>query len=527
MSPLGRRSDATLTPAEGAGVRHVIVETEYGPVRGATDGTTRVFRGIRYAAPPEGSLRWRPPHPPAPWRDPADATRHAPAAVQERNAVVRFAADVTFSEDCLFLDVWAADDVPLDGSRPVMVWVHGGAYMFGGTAQGMFDGTALVDGGDVVLVTIAYRLGPLGFLDLADLGVDAEPNTALLDVIAALRWVRANIARFGGDPGAVTLFGESAGGGIVTTLMTSPAAEGLFHRAIAESSPATSVYGRERAGRIARLLLAELDIAPVDAASLRDVPAARLTHAGMALFSRIPVDDPGTLAFAPVVDGVLVPEQPVAALARGAAHPVPLMIGTNHDETALFTRVHSPLMPVSAEAIAAMTADLRADRPDLDVPDDAEIAGAYTGLHAHDRGPAISRDLAFRMPAVWIAEGHGALAATHLYRFDWATPMLRVLGIGATHGTELPYVWGNFGGRRDITFRLGGLRTGRAVSARIQARWKAFAAGRNPDAADAPSWPAYSPGARRSLIIDRTDVVAHDLDAEGRRTWGATPLAFD
>jgi para-nitrobenzyl esterase len=504
-----------------------IIATTHGPVRGTTDGRVRSFRGIRYAAAPVGDLRWRAPRPPESWTEPADATRFGAAPVQQRNPVIAFPPDLRFDEDCLTLNVWAAESVEPGDARPVMVWVHGGAYMFGGTAQRMFDGRTLAGTGEVVVVTIGYRTGPLGFLDLSRFG-DFDPNPALQDVLAALRWVRDNIAGFGGDPDAVTIFGESAGGGIVTTLMTVPAAAGLFHRAIAESSPATSVYASERSERIARSVLAEVGVAPDAAAAMRDVSAEALTQAGMRQFERVPRDEPGTLAFAPVVDGDLVPEHPVTVFARGGAAPVPLLLGTNHDETALFQHVRSPLMPVSPEALATMTAQLRSERPDLDIPTDAEIAGAYAGLHAHARGPAISRDLAFRMPSVWVAEGHAAVAPTYLYRFDWATPLLRVLGIGATHGTELPYVWGNLvNGPRDITFRLGGLHTGRALSARLQSRWIAFAANGVPDAEDVePAWPAYTSSERASLLIDRHDTVAHDVDAAARDAWGAAPLSF-
>lgn len=508
----------------------LIVETAYGPVRGCSDGAVRSFRGIPYAASPSGAGRWRAPEPPARWDAPVDATRFAPAPVQPRNAVIAFPADLVFAEDCLALNVWAAESVQPGDGRPVMVWVHGGAYMFGGTAQRMFDGAALARSAEVVIVTVGYRVGPLGFLDLSRFGAPGEfdANPALHDVLAALTWVQENIAAFGGDPARVTLFGESAGAGIVTTLLTSPAARGLLAGAIAESSPATSVYDQDRSERIARLVLSELDIDPADAARLRQVPADAVTEAGRGIFARIPVEDPGTLAFAPVVDGALVPEHPVTVFARGGALPVPLLIGTNRDETALFTRVKSPLMPVSAEALATMTAELRAERPDLEIPTDAEIASAYAGLHGSARGPAVSRDLAFRMPTVWVAEGHASVAPTYLYRFDWSTPMLRLLGIGPTHGTELPYVWGHLGGGpKDITFRLGGLRTGRAVSTRMQARWIGFAVNGVPSAgAGAPEWPRYSTSERRSLVIDRADAVADGLDADALDTWGPVPLSF-
>ena len=504
------------------------VLTTSGPVRGESDGSVRWWKGIRYAAPPTGPLRWRAPRPPEAWTDVADATRFAPVPVQPVSPAIRIPEGVTQSEDCLFLNVWApeaATDVP----QPVMVWVHGGAYIFGGTAQALYDGRSLVSSGEVVVVSVGYRLGALGFADLSRLSTATEvfdTNLALRDVILALEWVRDNIASFGGDPSRVTLFGESAGGGIVTTLMTSPATSGLFHRAIAESSPATSVYDQDRAERVTRELLVTVGADPDEPGGFRSIPADRLTAAAMTVYAATPVDEPGTLAFTPVVDGDIVPEHPVDVFARGGAHPVPLLIGTNHDETSLFTRMKSPLMPVSREAIEKMSADLREDRPDLDIPTDAEIQSAYAGLHLKKQGPAISRDLGFRMPTLWVVQGHAAVAPTYLYRFDWATPMLRVLGIGATHATELPYVWGNMqGGRKDITFRLGGMRAGHALSRRFQQRWIGFAVDGDPQADGAVTWEPYS-AARATLVIDRVDRSVPDLDGDLRAAWGDEVLSF-
>jgi para-nitrobenzyl esterase len=511
-----------------------IVQTTYGPVRGSGDGHVRCWKGIRYAAAPTGALRWRRPRPPAPWTEPADATVFGPAPVQGPSPAIALPDDVVQDEDCLSLNVWAAEGIEPGDDVPVLVWVHGGAYMFGSTAQKLYDGRSLAASGEIVLVTVGYRLGTLGFLDLSRFGAgdeQFEPNVALHDVVAALHWVKADIRAFGGDPDAVTLAGESAGGGIVTTLMTSPATAGLFHRAIAESSPATSVYGQDRAEHVTRHVLAELRIDPADPqalATLRGLPAARLTEAGMTVYRETPVSDPGTLAFTPVIDGDLVPEAPVDVFARGGAHPVPLLIGTNHDETSLFTMMKSPLMPVTRDALEQVSRQLRADRPDLDIPADAEIQAAYTGLRPKRQGPAISRDLGFRMPTLWLVEGHAPIAPTYLYRFDWATPMLHLLGIGATHATELPYLWGNLvGGRKDITFRLGGLRTGRVISARMQARWIGFATDGAPHAGegDAP-WEAYTIDARETLVIDRTDRLEADLDRKLREAWGTTVLSF-
>lgn len=506
------------------------VMTTYGPVRGDSEGSVRSWKGIRYAAPPTGPLRWRAPSAPEPWTDVADATRFGPIPVQTVSPAIRLPEDAAQSEDCLTLNVWAAESVSTDDPRPVMVWVHGGAYMFGATSQPMYDGRSLAENGEIVLVSVGYRLGALGFADLSRFSTDTETfetNVALRDILFALAWVRDNIAAFGGDPANVTLFGESAGGGIVTTLMTSPAARGLFHRAIAESSPATSVYGQDRAERVARELLQTVDADAADVSSFRAIPADRLATAAMTVYAATPLDEPGTLAFTPVVDGDLVPEHPVDVFSRGEALPVPLLIGTNHDETSLFTMMKSPLMPVSREAIEKMSADLRAERPDLDIPTDAEILSAYAGLRLKKQGPAISRDLGFRMPTLWVVEGHSSVAPTYLYRFDWATPMLRLLGIGATHATELPYLWGNMkGGKKDITFRLGGMRTGHQLSQRFQQRWIGFAVNGSPQAADAAVWGPYTAADRSTLVIDRVDRVVPDLDGDLRTAWGGEALSF-
>lgn len=514
-------SDTTMT---------VTVSTTHGPVRGDIDGAVRSWKGIRYAAPPIGPLRWRAPQHPEPWSDAADATRFGPIPVQTASPAIRLPEDAVQSEDCLTLNVWAAENVSAAEPRPVMVWVHGGAYMFGATAQPMYDGRSLAASGEIVLVTVGYRVGALGFADLSRFSTESETfetNLALRDILFGLEWVRNNIAAFGGDPGRVTLFGESAGGGIVTTLMTSPAAEGLFHRAIAESSPATSVYGQDRSERMARELLQTAEADPSDVSSFRNIPADRLAAAAMTVYAATPLDEPGTLAFTPVVDGDLVPEHPVDVFARGGALPVPLLIGTNRDETSLFTMMKSPLMPVSREAIEEMSADLRDDRPDLDIPADAEILSAYAGLRLRKQGPAISRDLGFRMPTLWIVEGHAAVAPTYLYRFDWATPMLRLLGIGATHATELPYLWGNMqGGKKDITFRLGGMRTGHQLSRRFQQRWIGFAVDGSPQAEGAAAWEPYTATDRATLVIDRVDRIVPDLDGGLRAAWGDEVLSF-
>ncbi|KTS02105.1 carboxylesterase/lipase family protein [Microbacterium testaceum] len=513
------------TPAPGP-----LAEVPAGTFRGRLENGARRWLGIRYAQAPVGDLRWRAPRPAADLADAVDAVSFGPACPQPPSPLP-LGDGIVQDEDCLFLNVWTPD-AESSAPRPVMVWLHGGAYVFGAASQRTYEGARLAVAADVVVVTLNYRLGAFGFLDLdaALPGAGFEGNLGLRDVLLALAWVQRNIAAFGGDPERVTVFGESAGAGLVTTLLATPSASGLLHRAIAESSPASSFYGRERAGRVAARFLSSLGIdpdAPDAAGSLRAQDAATLAEAGQRLFAGVPEEDPGTLAFAPVVDGDLVPEAPVTVLREGRGLPVPLLIGTNKDEASLFAYMKSPLIPITGERIERMFADMAAESPEVALPDRAQVLAAYEHLRHRALGLGIAGDIGFRLPSLWLAEGHSTVAPVHLYRFDYSTPFLRLLRLGATHGSELVYVWGNLdGGPKDMTFRLGGRRTGEELSRRMQERWSAFAHGREPAASGAADWPVFSPDSRATLVIDRHDRIVDDLDADLRRAWGDEVLTF-
>lgn len=506
-------------------------------MRDTDEGRTAVWRGIRYAEPPVGALRWRAPVPAAPWSGVADATAFGGTSPQIPNPAVP-QGPAPQDEDCLFLNVWRPslqEALPGD-RRPVMVWIHGGAYTLGSASQPIYDGSRLVEVGDVVLVTLNYRLGALGFLDLrsavsGDSGVSAaaagsdafDTNPALRDVLLALGWVRDNIAAFGGDPDRVTVFGQSAGGGIIAALLAAPAAAGLFHRAIVQSAPATSMYGPERAAAVARRFLEAADATGATPDELRALPVGTVLRAAASVYTGIPQEHPGTLAFAPSVDGDLLPESPIAVLSAGRGHPVPLVIGSNRDEATLFKVMRSSLLPLTRRGLDAMFARMLEENPGVEAPSRDQVLAAYAGLPRRAIGVGMATDIAFRMPAVWIAEGHSAVAPTYLYRFDHATPLLRLAGVGAAHASDLYYVWGNLEATpRDPSFRLGGKAEARRVTRRVQERWTAFAHGRPPGT----DWPAYRVPERETLVIGRDDRVVRDLDAGRLAGWGTTALSF-
>ncbi|ETZ52822.1 carboxylesterase/lipase family protein [Mycobacterium avium subsp. hominissuis] len=511
-------------------VDDLVVETGYGPVRGVAVDGVKAWKGVRYAAPPIGDLRFRAPQPPERWTEVADATVFGPACPQPVFPNMPLDLGAPQGEDCLRLNVWASADTQPGDAKPVMVWLHGGAYVLGSSSQTLYDGRRLVSHGDVVVVTVNYRLGALGFLDLSSLnsaGRSFDSNVGLRDVLAALKWVRDNITAFGGDPRRVTLFGESAGAGIVTTLLASPAAAGLFAAAIAQSSPATSVYDRDRAARVAEAFLGKLGITASESRRLIDMPMAAILAASQQVFDEVPVRNPGTLAFVPIVDGDVLADYPVKVAQQGGSHPVPLIIGTNQHEAALFRLMRSALMPITPHAITSMFNQIAAEQPDLQLPTEKQIGSAYSRFRRRARYLSIATDVGFRMPSVWLAEGHARVAPVYLYRFDYSTPLLRLLMVKAAHATELPYVWGTLGAPKDPTLKLGGSKTAKAVSKRVRTRWINFAAHAKPAGpAGSPEWAPYQEQDRACLIIGKNDVLAHDVDAKARAAWGSEMVSF-
>lgn len=481
-----------------------------------------MWRGLPYAAPPVGELRFRAPGPVVPWAGVRDAREFGAVAPQDRNGqFLGPRANVPMSEDCLSLNVIAPAETA-NTPYPVMVFIHGGAYSVGSSREVPQLGEALVREGNVVFVNLNYRLGALGFLDFSSLSSGErqfDSNLGLRDQVAALEWIRDNIALVGGDPANVTLFGESAGGNSVTTLLTVPTAAGLFARAIAQSSPPNAVYpSAVTAGwatEYLELLSEEVDDSSTDSTSseeavalLLSASAEQLARATTKMQLRTPDHVPGTICLCPVIDGDFLPERPLDAFKAGRAHPVPLIIGTNDREGSLF-RGRLDILATTPARIRAIFAKTRKRARKA-------LKAQYPGLPAKRPAADFGGDYAFWYPSVKVAERHSRFAPVYFYRFDIAPRLLRLLGIDATHGLELFALFD----RMDTRFgramgALGGRAAFKRAGARMQHHWLCFAL----DGVLDESWPRYTPRRRRTLIIDTVDRVEADPRSARRIAW--------
>jgi para-nitrobenzyl esterase len=497
-----------------------IVETRSGRVEGFVREGAAAFRGIPYARPPVGPRRFAAPEPEERWAGVRPAREFGPSAPQRPLALPLPGMDVgACDEDCLYLNVTtpAADG----GRRPVLVWIHGGGFVIGSGSQSLYDGAALARRGDLVVVTINYRLGPLGFLYLSELcpGLEgAVANAGLRDQVAALAWVRENVAAFGGDPDRVTIFGESAGGMSVATLLGTPAARGLFGRAIAQSGAAHNVHSRKTATRVAEEFLAELGVPRARAAEvLRELPPDKLLDLHQQTMLRLG-STAGLLPFQPLVDGESLPEQPLEALRSGHAAGVDLMIGTTRDEWRLFQFLDPNLAKLDD---AGLEKRLAAQVPGADA---AAIVATYRGARAGAKPAdllfAIETDRVFRVPAIRVAEARAPYpAATFMYRFDWESPALGG-ALGACHAVELPFVFGALGAPGAEFFAGKGPEAER-LCARTMDAWIAFARSGDPSHPDLPGgrFDPYDLERRNTLVLGRECSAELDPGSAERRVW--------
>lgn len=396
------------------------------------------------------------------------------------------------SEDCLYLNVWSPG--PGGPPRPVLVWIHGGGFVSG--AGSSFDGARLAARGDAVVVTINYRLGPWGHLDLAP--DDADPtapasigyNLALLDQIAALRWVRGAVGAFGGDPGRVTVFGESAGAMCIGALLAAPAARGLFHRGVLQSGVAHHVRSLAAAETARHRFVGLLDHPPAEAST------AELVSAGEALLTALA--DP----FLPTLDGVVLPEAPMAAVAGGSGRDVPLLVTWCRDEIELFLALAPGVVPVAEEARArAVLGDDRWRR----------LLAHYAEHHGARARSALLTDVAFARPAARLADAaHAAGGRAWMLRFDHPGASGHV-----AHGADLPLTWGRADAASPDQDR------------RVAALWQdillAFASSGDPATPALPPWPHHDPGRRPVLLLSASPRVAERPDERLHAAWSTLP----
>ncbi|MDX9997744.1 MAG: carboxylesterase/lipase family protein [Phenylobacterium sp.] len=489
------------------------VHTTGGRVEGVLREGHLVFWGIPYAAPPVGDRRFRPPQPASPWSTLRLAREIGYAAPQTPHPIQGFAASGPQDEDCLNLNVFtpAADGA----GRPVLLWIHGGGFTHGAGYEAIYDGGAFASRHDVVVVSINYRLGALGFLSLPEAGFG--PNLGLLDQIAALKWVQANIESFGGDPANVTIFGESAGSASVAALLAMPAARGLFNRAILQSGVGRAAPP-EIAARTAAAFLEALGLPPDRAAELQQVPVAEILRAQVAVQKQ-------GLLFGPVRDPGTLPDEPLRVIRQGAASETAVLIGSNRDEVKLFAAA-APRQPLDE---AGLLAAVRAALPEASEEQAKALVETYRASRRAKGLPtesldildAVQSDVRFRIPSIWLASAQRAVQPnTYLYLFTHASPARRGL-LGACHALEMPFVFGTHRAPGQDRFCGAGPEVER-LSAEMNAAWAAFARTGDPSTPTL-AWPAFDPERRTTMVFD-TQASRVESDPFGEERAAIEPL---
>jgi len=530
-----------------------IAHTGLGDLRGTTEVGVGVWRGVPYAEQPVGERRFLAPAPLQPWTGVRDALEHGPLPPQGKSFVGGGRDDPKVRDEaCLTLTVWSPDT---SGSLPVMVWIPGGAFVYGAGQFQLYNGSRLAANGNVVVVNVTYRIGVFGGFELGDLGDGFDDNLALRDQMAALRWIQSNIAAFGGDPDRVTVFGESAGATSVLALLASPAAGGLFSRAIAQSPALPLIAGREVRARQAHEFLKRLG---VSAAEVKGLPQRQLRRAAGLLQLKSAASTP-TLAYGLTYGVDLLPNHPVDAARAGAVARVPLIIGTNSHEASMFAWTKPPMLPTTTASIDAYLDRVAPDGKRVaqcgervaqcgasdGASDKERLLAAYPDYPRRRALVAFGSDVMFGGPAWAFADAYSAHAPTHMYRFDHFGWSLRLLGLGATHGSEIVHIqhsYASFIGRKLHPL---GRRLQPPVGRRMQRAWLDFAAkgwdtaneGLREDRSagerlredrrageihwsSGHDWPTYDIEHRFTrIILSARDMVVEDPDAERRRAW--------
>ena len=534
---IGALAATTLGAALARADDATTAETASGKIRGIRSGELHVFKGLPYGASTAGANRFMPPSKPKPWTGVRDAIAYAGRSPQagagaqrpELATVWGPRDNLLVGEDCLTLNVWTP---ALDtAKRPVMVWLHGGAFSYGSANSPWYDGSSLARRNDIVVVSVNHRLNIFGHLDLSATGDErfaASGNAGVLDLVAALEWVREHAARFGGDPGNVTIFGQSGGGGKVSALLAMPSAKGLFHKAIIQSGASVRFAERERTTRLADAVLKQLELGPhpsrgqLDA--LQALPIARLTETIAPAQKTLPPARHALLDrynFGPVIDGQVLPAHPFDPAATALSDDVPVMMGGTKDESAIFLapddavwnrtlseeELHKRIAAVAGDATDSLVAYYKW-RDAAATPADLLITG-LTAANFQVRSTVLAERKAQRdKAAVW------------MYRFDWETPAFGGR-LKSPHSMDVPFVFDTLG----VIGEPHRKPHAQDLADRVSATWASFARNGDPGNKSIPAWPAYTADKRATMVFNDQCQIADDPDGEVRPLWSKIATA--
>jgi para-nitrobenzyl esterase len=496
-----------------------VVKTKSGNIEGSFEDGLYIFKGIPYAEPPVGPLRWMPPQPVKPWNGIRPVKKYGAIAPQTVMPIGPFVqVPQPQSEDCLFLNVWTPG---LDNAkRPVMVWIHGGAFTIGSGSDPMYDSVVLLKRGNIVLVTINYRLGMLGFLRLKDATGGKTPatgNEGLMDQVVALKWVKENIASFGGDPDNVTVFGESAGGMSIGFLMAMPSAKGLFQKGILESGVGSAAVSLKAGNDTGEYFLKVINIKKNDEKALRALTPEQLLEIERKLMSA-GADEGGErkiTATVPVIDGEIIPDEPNKLAKKGYSKDITTIVGTNLDEWRLFAMMMPGAGKVDeAQMLQRMGAFIPAENVN-------KMAAVYRAAR-EKRGEAITpteilsafqTDQMFRIPALELVTAQCENGQkVYNYLFTWKSPVMGG-ALGACHALEIGFVFGKY----DDLFCGTGPDADKLAKS-MQDAWLAFARTGDPSCESIGKWPVYG-NQRLTMILDKKCHIEAAPYEEERLAW--------